>query len=192
MELKIKTLILIIILFTFNSCKKDKTCNEAINPIKSLYAELDGNSDWKEERVSFDWTTHGYSFKMDKSGKICSIGYQSHNQIGNYQMEIKDEDGEILFQEIISFDSLQTEYKSISEIEIQEGIEYTIRRTALNNTRSVGRILETTSFNVSGRDTLILPIIGEEITITNVKFEGDGLQDAMDAIPFIDFGFKID
>lgn len=189
--MKIKILILTSFVIIFGSCKKTETCDEALNPLKSLYAELNGNPNWQEERVSYDWPTHGYSFKLDKSGKLCSIGYQAQSETDSYQMEIVNEDGEILFQSIMSFDSFQIEYKTIPEIEIQEGIEYTIRRTAINS-HSVGRILETANSNNAGPDTLILPIVSEEITITNVKFEGDGLMDGMDAIPFIDFGFMVD
>ncbi|RZJ74224.1 MAG: hypothetical protein EOO45_09155 [Flavobacterium sp.] len=169
------------------ACITDNTVfNQLYNLVKSLPEVT--------EEFTMDALTHEYTFKMNTAGTICSIGYKSEEMMQPivYLIEILNADGGVLYTGNHTFNSSEREYVSITPIEIEADMNYTIRRTVTGTDAGTGIGTILVRSQNMGPQEAILPIENGGITVLSSRYyTGDSaVQADLYSLPQIDFVFK--
>ncbi|WP_395054742.1 hypothetical protein [Flavobacterium sp.] len=145
-----------------------------------------------------DTEVHQYSFKMTKSGKIYSVGFQSLpiNEGLFHKIEIVDNvTGTIIYNESHKFSSASVDYYEINPpLEITANNSYSIRETFLLSQAPSGFFndLICNGLRKPNNSSLTFPINAGDMIITgtnNYQLFAIGSPQINYFLPFIDFSF---
>ncbi|RZJ63548.1 MAG: hypothetical protein EOO45_21025 [Flavobacterium sp.] len=169
------------------ACITDNTVfNQLYNLVKSLPEVT--------EEFTMDALTHEYTFTVNTAGTICSIGYKSEEMTQPivYLIEILNADGGVLYTGNHTFTSTAIEYVSITPIEIEADMQYTIRRTVTGTDAGTGIGTILVRSQNTGPQEPILPIQNGVITVLNSRYYTGEITEQTDlySLPQIDFVFK--
>ncbi|WP_412983922.1 hypothetical protein [Pontimicrobium sp. IMCC45349] len=170
-----------------NNFQEEAICDSSNTSFNQLYNDLSASTSIQDE-ITMDLETHSYDFEVLESKTICQIGYQSLQNFNStpYLIEIFDNTSStLLYSDSHIFSSSDTEYVSITPIQVEVGHLYTIKRIQTNWN---GNISNTIGRLISGN--LSFPNTYGELTITSSSFYGTGgpLDDW--GIPYIDIVFQ--
>lgn len=185
------TITLMLIITACNPNNPNPACNTANTDFQQLYTSLTVNPAY-QDITTMDLVTHEYSFIMNTTKTVCSIGYQSNANIASqpYLIEIVDNASNTnVYSGSIIFSSASTSYASIPGVVLNAGTSYTIKRTVTNY---MGNIGNTTGRIVkgSGANPMAFPYTASFFTITGSNFYGTGGPVPNYGIPFIDIAFQ--
>lgn len=197
MKSHFKTIGLLFFALLLTSCNNDdnqnqSTCNTASTEFNQLYTTTLASNTAYDDFTTMDLLTHEYTFEVSSNKTICSIGYQGNANLyaANvpYLIEIVDNSTSlIVYSGSYAFDSTQTEYVSITPVNLTAGTSYTIKRTVTNYlgniANTVGRILR---FNGPSP----YPVSNATLTITASDFYGTGGPVPNFGIPYIEIVFQ--
>lgn len=180
------------------SCNNDDNqnqgggCSTANSEFSQLYAATLASNSSFTDVTTMDLLTHEYTFEVNTNETVCSIGYQGNANLYAasipYLIEIVDNTTNLtIYSGNHVFDSVQTEYVSITPTNLTAGTSYTLRRTVTNYLgnigNTVGRLLR---FNGPSP----YPVSNAAITITSSDFYGTGGPVSDFGIPYIDIIFQ--
>jgi hypothetical protein len=184
----------------FNNCTPSPipaaACNTANTNFMALYNSLAADTN-KIDEISNDFLNHEYTFKSSVVGSICSFGYQNNSGGGvtasnpnmQYQIQLRDANGVVLYSGAHTFATNQSSYVSIAPIAIAANQQYTIRRTVTatgNVYDPVGRVFHKKAdiyhypppfflpVLLFQRPQLVFPITFGSLTIVNTKSFDNG------------------
>lgn len=172
--------------------QNQSSCNTANSEFNQLYATTLASNAAYTDVTTMDLLTHEYTFEVSTNETVCSIGYQGNMNLYNanipYLMEIVDNStNTVIYSGNHLFDYTQTEYVSITPVNLTAGTSYTIKRTVTNYlgniANTVGRLLR---FNGPSS----YPVSNATITITGSDFYGTGGPVPDFGIPYIDIAFQ--
>ncbi len=164
---------------------------------QSLYNTVQVNQGLVTDQY-MDTEVHQYSFKMTKSGKIYSVGFQSLpiNDGLFHKIEIVDNlTGTIIYNESHKFSSTSVNYFEVNPpLEITSNNSYSIRETFLLSQAPTGFFndLICNGLRKPNYSNLTFPINAGDMIITgtnNYQLFANGSPQINYFIPFIDFSF---
>lgn len=197
MKSHLKTIGLLFFALLLTSCNNDdnqnqSACNTASTEFNQLYTTTLASNSAYDDFTTMDLLTHEYNFEVSSNKTICSIGYQGNANLyaANipYWIEIVDNStSTIVYSGNHVFDSTQTEYVSITPVNLTAGTSYTIKRTVTNYLgnigNTIGRILRFNGPNP-------YPVSNATLTITASDFYGTGGPVPNFGIPYIEIVFQ--
>lgn len=167
------------------------TCSATASDFNSLYTGLASNPS-NLDHDTMDTEVHSYTFSVNTTKTICSIGYRAQPQLAAipYQIKITDTgNGTVLYNDNHIFSATATSYVTpTSTVTLNPGRVYKIERIQTNYAgtpngvvNTIGRVVEPASY----------PQTFGAITVINSNFYQVGMSSITSSmIPYIDIRFQ--
>jgi hypothetical protein len=168
-------------------------CNTVGTDFQLLYSATLASNIAYDNYTTMDLVTHEYTFKANANKTICTIGYQGNAALFAasvpYTIEIYNTTTSMLvYTGNHIFNSVSTDFQTITPTPIIAGNIYTIRRIASNYLGNIGNTIGRICRKNSGPNQF--PASNGAITIVSSNFYGTGGPVPNFGIPYIDIVFQ--
>lgn len=168
-------------------------CNTVGTDFQLLYNATLASNPLYDNYVNMDLVTHEYTFKANANKTICTLGYQGNAALyaANipYTMEIYNvTTSTMIYSGPHIFNSVATDYQTITPTPIVAGNIYAVRRIASNYLGNIGNTIGRVCRKNAG--PVQFPATNGAITIMSSNFYGTGGPVPNFGIPYIDIVFQ--